>query len=207
MFRATKIRKGSRSLHRLAAAVVALPLLVVIATGLLLQLKKDWAWVQPPTARGAAPGEAPAIAFEEILAAARSVPRAGIERWADVDRLDVRPERGVVKVRGRSGWEVQVDTASGAVVQVARRRSDLIEALHDGSYFGGWAKLGVFLPAGLLLLVLWLSGVYLYAAAVASRRRSRRKTRERRRIGQLPPEPPSAAPATASPASSSSASS
>ena len=34
------------------------------------------------------------------------------------------------------------------------RRSDLIESIHDGSYFGGdWTKLGLFLPAGIVLLL------------------------------------------------------
>ena len=37
----------SRKAHRWGAIAVALPFLVVIATGILLQLKKNWSWVQP----------------------------------------------------------------------------------------------------------------------------------------------------------------
>ena len=37
----------NRKVHYWAAAVIALPLIVIASTGSLLQLKKHWAWVQP----------------------------------------------------------------------------------------------------------------------------------------------------------------
>jgi hypothetical protein len=41
--------------------------------------------------------------------------------------------------------------------------SDFIESLHDGSFFAGdISKLGVFLPAAIGLLVLWMSGIYMF---------------------------------------------
>ncbi len=162
----------NRKLHRWGSIAVALPLLVVICTGILLLLKKDSAWIQPPTQRGA--GAELVLSFDEILAAARSAPDAGIETWDDVDRLDVRPERGVVKVRGKNRWEVQVDATNGAVLQTAYRRSDLIESIHDGSYFHDAAKLWVFLPSGALLLGLWGTGLYLWLLPHLVRRRRRK---------------------------------
>ncbi len=157
------MRKG----HRWGAIVVAVPFLVVIVTGILLQLKKEIPWVQPPTQRGA--GKAPTIAFDAILAAARSIPEAGIEGWGDVDRLDVQPSRGLAKVTSRTRWEVQVDLKTGDVLQAAYRRSDLIESLHDGSWFHDAAKLYVFLPAAVVVLGLWVSGIYLFFLPIAVR--------------------------------------
>ena len=62
-----------------------------------------------------------------------------------------------------NGYEVQVDLGTGHVLQTAYRRSDLIESIHDGSFFGGdWTKLGLFLPAGLTLLLLWLGGLWMF---------------------------------------------
>ena len=162
------MRKG----HRWGAVAVALPFLLVILTGILLQLKKDWAWVQPPTARGT--GKVPVVSFDQILAAARSVPEAGIRSWDDVDRLDVRPDRGLVKVQARNGWEVQVDTADGRVLQTAYRRSDVIETLHDGSWFHDRAKVWVFLPTAAVVLGLWVSGMYLFFLPILVRWRKRR---------------------------------
>jgi hypothetical protein len=37
----------NRRLHYWVAFAAALPLLVISASGLLLQLKKQWSWVQP----------------------------------------------------------------------------------------------------------------------------------------------------------------
>lgn len=128
-------------------------------------------WVQPPERRGT--GTAPLISFDQMLAAARAVPEAGVASWDDVTRLDVRPARGLVKVQTRGDIEVQLDAGTGAVMQVAIRRSDLIESFHDGSFFGEWAKLGVFLPSGVALLVLWATGLYLFVLPRLVRRRKR----------------------------------
>jgi hypothetical protein len=89
------------------------------------------------------------------------VEEAKIQSWNDVDRLDVRVEKGVVKVRGKNRWEVQVDTHTGEVLHVAYRRSDLIESIHDGSWFHEKVKLWIFLPSGIILLTLWITGLYM----------------------------------------------
>lgn len=152
--------RTNRKLHRFGALVAALPLIVIFVSGAFLQLKKDVAWIQPTTMDGT--GTLPSISFDRILEVAASVPEAGVASWADVDRLDVRPEKGVVKVRAKSRWEVQIDTDTAEVLQVAYRRSDLFESIHDGSFFHDRAKLWVFLPAGLILIGLWVTGVYLW---------------------------------------------
>ena len=175
------LTKQSRKLHRWGAVATVAPLLLVTLTGLLLQVKKQSDWVQPPTARGAS--DIPGIAFDDILAAAvratADEPRVAIEAWDDIDRLDVRIDKGVVKVRGKSRWEVQVDTATGEVLQVAYRRSDLIESLHDGSFFGDWAKLWVFLPNGLVLFGLIGTGAYLWVLPKLAKRRGARLRAQR----------------------------
>ncbi len=159
----------SRKLHRHASILVALPLLIVIGSGLLLQWKKEAAWVQPPMSRGV--GGDPSVTFQAILDAASSVSDAGVAGWDDVDRLDVRPDRGIVKVQAKSGIEIQVDTATGSVLHAARRRSDLIEQIHDGSFFHAAAKHWIFFPSALVLLFLWVSGLYLWVLPFVTRRR------------------------------------
>jgi uncharacterized iron-regulated membrane protein len=163
----------TRRVHRWGAVGVALPLVVIITTGLLLQVKKQVPWVQPPTRQGSTGG--PMVGLEQILTAARTAPAAAIDGWDDVDRLDLRPADGIVKVHARNRWEVQVDLGTGGVLQARYRRSDLIESLHDGSFFHDRAKLLVFLPAGVLLLMLWCTGVYLWVLPVWSRRAGRRR--------------------------------
>lgn len=173
-----------RKTHRWGAILVAAPFLVVLVSGLLLQLKKDVTWVQPPTKRGA--GREPTLPMEALLAAVKRVPEAGVASWADVDRLDLRPRDGIVKVQCKNRYEVQVDFQTGEVLQVEYRRSDLIESLHDGSWFGDAAKLWVFLPAAAVVLGLWLTGLYLFALplAVKWRRKPPPAAGERGRSGE-----------------------
>jgi len=166
-----KASRWNRIIHRWGSILIALPALCVLLTGVVLQLKKQSSWIQPGTQRGV--GTVPELSFAEILDSAKSVPEAEIDSWDNIDRLDVRPDKGVVKVRATNRWEVQVDLATGEVLQVAFRRSDLIESLHDGSFFSDWVKLGIFLPTALVLVVLWGTGVYLFFLPVLARRRKR----------------------------------
>ena len=168
-------------MHRWGAILIAIPLLVVIGSGLVLQLKKDVAWVQPPTQRGSGPPLL--LTMDEILEIASADPNAGIEDWSDVDRLDVRPGRGVVKVRAMNRWEVQIDTASGAILSSAYRRSDLIEQIHDGSFFHDKAKLWVFLPSGVILFALWVTGMYLWAIPIVMKRKGKARRAHQKATG------------------------
>ncbi len=162
-----------RKVHRWASLAVAVPLLIMISTGILLHLKKDINWLQPATHKGSA--GPPSLSFEGVLAAARRAPGSGIRTWEDVDRVDVRPGKGLIKVRGKNRMEVQLDAGTGEVLQVAYRRSDIIEHLHDGSWFHPWIKRGVFLPVGLLLLALWMTGFYLILLPYQTRRKRRKR--------------------------------
>ncbi|MCL4846379.1 MAG: PepSY domain-containing protein [Acidobacteria bacterium] len=160
----------NRRVHHWAAAAVALPMAVVIVTGLLLQVKKQVAWVQPAEYRGS--GLHPDLSFADLLDRVQAIEGLGVSGWADVQRLDVRPDRGVAKIILRNRWEVQVDLGTGDILQTAYRRSDLIESLHDGSFFGGdWVKLGVFLPTGLVFLLMWLTGLRMFWVPFMAKRR------------------------------------
>ena len=168
-----KFAKLNRVLHRWAAVAVALPLLLVICTGILLLLKKDVAWIQPPTQRGST--SELELSFDRILEIAKTAPEAEVESWDDVDRLDVRPSKGMLKVRAKNRWEVQIDAKTGEILQVAERRSDFIESLHDGSFFHDKVKLWIFLPSAIILLSLWLTGLYLFLLPYLVARKRRNK--------------------------------
>jgi uncharacterized iron-regulated membrane protein len=166
-------RIWNRRLHRWGAVAVALPFLLMLASGLLLQVKKQVHWVQPPEQRGRPTGTAPALSMADILARAQQVPQAGIRTWADIDRVDVRPTKHMLKVVSLTRWEIQLEIATGEILQVAYRRSDLIEAIHDGSWFHPGAKLAVFLPTGIVVLGLWATGMYLWVLPYRARRAAR----------------------------------
>ncbi|MTI86384.1 MAG: PepSY domain-containing protein [Balneolaceae bacterium] len=166
-------RRDLRKIHRWGAILIALPFLIVLITGVILQVKKEINWVQPPSQRGVS--TIPEISFGHILDVVKEVPKAEIKTWDDVDRLDVRPSKGIVKVRSNNQYEVQVDTKTGEVLQIAYRRSDIIEAMHDGSWFHDSAKLWIFLPSAIVVTVLWITGIYLFFLPLYAKRTNRKR--------------------------------
>ena len=175
-------RVWNRKLHRWGAIGVALPFLVVICSGILLQLKKQIAWVQPTELKRPSPESR--LSLPQILQIAATVPHAGISEWAHIDRIDVRPSKGILKVIGNHRWELQIELATGVVLQTAYRRSDLIEQLHDGSFFHDNVKLFVFLPVAVAVLGLWITGIYLWLLPYMARRENAEKRKADRRAGR-----------------------
>lgn len=169
------IKKDSRKIHKWGAIIIAAPFLVVIITGILLQLKKNVVWVQPAMQKGVS--QVPEISFDSILQISSSVPEAEIKNWSDINRLDVRPDKGVVKVRSNNHWELQIDTKTGEILSSTFRRSDIIEMMHDGSWFHEHAKLWLFLPSGIVVLILWITGIYLFLIPYLNKRKHRKNKR------------------------------
>ena len=159
-----KFSKLNRDVHRWGSIIILVPTAVIMCTGVMLQLKKQSAWIQPATQTGSS--RELSLSFDQILAATQDVPEAEVKSWDDIDRLDVRPGKGMLKVRCKNRWEVQLDAKTGEVLQVAYRRSDLIESIHDGSFFHEHVKLWLFLPAALILGVLVGNGHLLVLPAL-----------------------------------------
>jgi len=173
------MNRWSRKLHRWSGILVALPLLLVIVTGLMLQLKKQVAWVQPATKRGSKPELV--VEWTQILESVQAVAESEVQSWDDIDRLDVRPTKGLVKVRCKNNWEIQLDSSTGAILSSAYRRSDTIESLHDGSFFSDFVKLYVFSANGFLLLGLWITGAWLWYLPIGARRKKKRRLESERK--------------------------
>jgi uncharacterized iron-regulated membrane protein len=171
-------RRKFRSWHRIGAIITAIPFVIVIVSGLLLQVKKEFAWIQPPSQNGS--GTYPSLSFDSLLTVAQTVDSVGIQSWQDIDRLDVRPDKGITKIRGNNRWEIQIDHQTGEILQVAYRRSDLFEAIHDGSWFHDQAKLWIFLPSAVIVFLLWCTGIYLFALPYTAKRRNRKRLEKRR---------------------------
>lgn len=169
-------RRDSRKIHRWGAILVALPFLIVLISGLLLQVKKEFKWIQPPSQEGMSTDLE--ITFDQILEISSSIEEADIKNWSDIDRLDVRPDKGMVKVRAVNSWEIQIDTKTGDILQVEYRRTDLIEALHDGSWFHDSVKLWIFLPSAIVVTILWITGIYMFFIPYIAKRKNKKRMDE-----------------------------
>jgi uncharacterized iron-regulated membrane protein len=161
-----------RLVHYWASTLLLVTTLVVAVTGILLALKKDFDVLQPPMAQSSAPGLS-GLRIDELLGDIKT--RRGFEQisWRDVDRIDIQPGDGIAKVILSSRTEFQVDLHTGKVLQTGYRTSDLLESIHDFSFFGGFGKYLLSVPTGLALLVMWGTGTYLFLLPFLVRRRKR----------------------------------
>lgn len=169
-----------RQVHYWGTLVVAIPLIVVAVTGILLQVKKQWSWIQPIEQKGQrafGAVEGSVIDLDTLLERIQACKLARVNSWDDVRRIDIRPSTGVAKITTKDGWEIQADMVDGRVLQEAVRRSDWIESMHDGSFFGGdTVKLGVFLPSGVVMLMMWATGLWLFWLPISVKRRRKLRT-------------------------------
>jgi uncharacterized iron-regulated membrane protein len=169
-----------RQIHRWASVAIMLPLGLVIIAGIFLMLKKEFDWIQPPSQAGINRETAPETRLSDLYAVAVAIPELDVTSWPEFDRIDIRADKGIAKFVAPNRWEAQIDLETLEIVQLAYRRSDLIESLHDGSFFSDWVKLYIFLPVGLVLLTLWITGIYLFFLPHVKRYQRRQKQARKR---------------------------
>ena len=142
----------------------------MVASGVLLQLKKQSNWIQPNVE---ITSSSKPIMLQSYLDAVSTVKEANISSWDDIERIDIRPSKGIAKIKSKNNWEIQIDIETSEIYSTNYRRSDIIESIHDGSFFGDIVKYGWFLPSGVLLLILSLTGIYMFFIPILSRRRKK----------------------------------
>ena len=164
------------NLHKWTGIVASALILVTATTGILLLVKKQFAWIQPPTQSGAAGEPDDFLPLQDALAAVLALEHPDFASVDDVDRIDVRPSKRVYKVRSEHHYaEVQVCAITGTVLSVDTRPSDLLEKIHDGSFFAGWFHDWLMPVYALSLVFLVFSGWWLWLEPrVRLRRRKRR---------------------------------
>lgn len=153
--------------------ILSVFLLISAATGVLLGWKKHSRTIQPPTVKGESLDVnsylsisqlsilAEKALIEELQAKEQISPQKTTK--INIDRIDVRPSKGMVKVLfDHNNWEVQLDASNGKVLSIDRRHSDWIESLHDGSIISQNFKFVSMNLLGFGLILLILAGFWLW---------------------------------------------
>lgn len=134
--------------------------LVLAISGILLNHKRPLG-LMPDVPHEPSGDFAAALPLAELVRlAGEAAPAAAA---AGVDRLDVRPRDGYMKVRFRDDdvTEVTIDINNGRVLHTGLRHDVFLEKLHSGEIFGGsWVLLSDF--AAVVLVVLIVSGYWLW---------------------------------------------
>jgi uncharacterized iron-regulated membrane protein len=172
--------------HLWLGVVFTIALVVISVTGVLLNHKRGLGLMPdvPHEAERPFTEALPLARLAEVAldtvsraAAANGSPDdAALDPVRAVDRMDVRPRDGFVKVRLRdaSSTEVTVDLASGRVLHVGPRGDVFLEKLHSGEIFGGlrWVLLSDAAAIGLVITL--ITGYWLWLAPKLPHRPARR---------------------------------
>jgi uncharacterized iron-regulated membrane protein len=124
-----------RRIHKWVSLVFVFFLAVIGITAILLAWKKEMGLI-PKTQSTKVENPSHWIPLEQMMEIGRNYARDSLGKSDLIDRVDVRPEKGIAKiVFKRHFTEIQVDGYSGQILSVSQRNSDLIEKIHDGSIF------------------------------------------------------------------------
>lgn len=165
-----KVLRAVRKIHRWTGATLFVLFLFISITGLLLGWKKDSkGYLLPNTQKGVSAEATDWLLLGQLQDRALYL-LDSLDNTLDptVDRMDVRPSKGVVKFTFKKHYhEIQVDLSNGELLSFGKRRSDLLEQIHDGSIVDrrlGWAffKLLYTSVSGLALLTFTVTGFWLW---------------------------------------------
>ncbi len=173
--RATPRRRASRIAfyaHLWLGVLFTAALLVIAATGILLNHKRGLG-LMPDVRHDASAPLARALPLDSLASIALRTTGRAAASLGDIDRMDVRPRNGFVKVRLReaASTEVTVDLASGRVLHVGPRGDAYLEKLHSGEAFGDrWVLLSD--AAAIALVITIITGYWLWLFPKVRRGRS-----------------------------------
>lgn len=149
--RQARLIRNFRKIHRLTGISLFAFFFVVSVSALLLGWKKDSGGIiLPETEQGTSTNLERWLPLDSLHSIAERTIRDSLHSdQVQVDRIDIRREDGIAKFDFKENYlGLQLDGATGKVLQYGTRRSDLIEDIHDGSILddlfgtnGGWKLL------------------------------------------------------------------
>lgn len=142
-----------RKWHRWVALATLLPLIMIAVTGVILQLRNQFEFIQPSVLKNVLDDERPLLSLEEVL-----------KKYQDqgVEQIIFRPSKGAMAVRLQGGSEVQIHPQTGEELKQAMRRTGFLIDLHQGSWLGSFGQYGLHLLGGWGLIFLLVSGIIIY---------------------------------------------
>lgn len=172
-YKSANLLRILRKLHRQIAIFLFVFFLIISVTGLLLGWKKNsFGIILPPTSKGVSTDLKTWLPLDSLQTIAVTTLHDSISKTlsSDIERIDARPSKGIVKfVFTDDYWEIQLDGTTGNVLQINRRKSDIIENIHDGTILdvlfntkNDQFKLSYTTIMGLALLALTGTGFWLW---------------------------------------------
>lgn len=142
-----------RKWHGWIGLIVSLPLALITLTGIVLQLRNQFEWIQPKSVNSEMSKEMPLLTFEAAMKL------SGDEK---VDQVIYRPEKRNLAIRLKNGEELQVHPQTGEVLKRSMRRTNFLIDLHQGTWLGSFGQYFIHFVTGLGLAILIVTGIWIY---------------------------------------------
>lgn len=137
-----KILRIFRKVHRATGASLFIFFFIIAITGILLGWKSHSTnLIIPQSYKGSSVDLQNWLPIDSLHKKALLILKDSIssDLSADLDRIDIRKNKGMVKfIFENHTWEIQLDGATGNVLNIGKRHSDFIEDLHDGTILDTW---------------------------------------------------------------------
>lgn len=137
-----KILRIFRKVHRATGAMLFIFFFIIALTGILLGWKSHSEnLISPQSYKGSSSNLQEWLPVDSLHKKAIIILKDSIssDLSSELDRIDIRKDKGMVKfIFENHTWEIQLDGATGAVLNIGKRHSDFIEDLHDGSVLDTW---------------------------------------------------------------------
>lgn len=168
-----KVLRVFRKVHRVTGALLFVFFFIVAITGLFLGWKKNSkGYLLAKSYKGISTDTKNWLPVDSLAIKAVHYLRdsVGADLGTTIDRIDFRPEKGMVKFLFTEHFTaLQLDASTGALLHVETRRADFIEKIHDGSIIdhylnisSGSFKLFYTTVMGLALLLFTITGFWLW---------------------------------------------
>lgn len=166
-----KILRTFRKAHRYTGATLFLCFLFIAVSGLALGLKKHTGGIiLPETQTGTVQNLdhwLPLFVLKEKVNTHINKEKLNP---GTLDRIDIRPEKGIAKfIFSKNHLEIQIDGATGEILNLGERYSDWLEDVHDGSIVDDTLGIphGIFkvlytVVCALALLIFTITGFWLW---------------------------------------------
>ena len=137
-----KILRIFRKVHRATGAALFIFFFIIAITGILLGWKSHSSdLIAPQSYTGSSNNLHEWLPVDSLHKKAVVLLKDSIspDLSPDLDRIDIRKDKGMVKfIFENHTWEIQLDGATGTVLNIGKRHSDFIEDLHDGTVLDTW---------------------------------------------------------------------
>lgn len=176
-----KVLRMFRKVHRTTGALLFIFFFIISVTGLMLGWKKNSSGlILAKSYKGQSTNSKNWLTVDSLRSNAVAYLKDSIDQTisSTIDRIDFRPEKGMVKFVFTDHFTaLQIDATTGTILHVEQRRADYIEKIHDGSIVDhylhiplGTFKLIYTTIMGLALLLFTITGFWLWYGPKRMRR-------------------------------------